>query len=152
MGKEESMHRRWIVALSIAGVLALVAGRALAADKKPDATVALSEGSVAAGIGWHWGSGSLTFQGQSHPFKIQGVSVGEVGVTRAEASGNVYNLEKLSDFDGVYVAASAGAAAGEGAGVTSVRNARGVVINLKSDTQGVNLKIAAEGVKIDLER
>jgi hypothetical protein len=146
------MHRRSVVAVAIAGLMALAAGRVLAGDKKPDATVVLSEGSVAAGIGWHWGSGSVTFQGQSHPFKIQGLSVGEVGVTRAEASGNVYNLQKLSDFDGVYLAASAGAAAGQGKGVTSVRNARGVVINLKSDTQGVNLKIAAEGVKIDLEK
>jgi hypothetical protein len=146
------MHRRLIVAVSIAGVMALLAGRALAGDKKPDATLALSQGSVAAGVGWHWGRGSLTFQGQSHPFKITGISVGEVGVTQAEASGHVYNLERLSDFDGVYIAASAGAAAGKGAGVTSVRNARGVVINLKSDTQGVNLKVAAEGIKIELEK
>jgi hypothetical protein len=133
--------------------MALLVGTGLAADeKKPDATLRLHEGSVAAGIGWNWGGGELTYQGKTHKFKIQGLSVAEVGVTKAEATGNVYNLKSVEDFDGVYAAAGTEGTAGKGAGVSSLRNSKGVVINLKSETKGANIKIAAEGLKLTLEK
>ena len=77
---------------------------ALAEEKKPDATLTLSEGSVAVGIGWSWGKGVLTSQGKPQNFKIKGLSLGEVGITKAEATGRVFNLKKLEDFDGTYMA------------------------------------------------
>ena len=107
---------------------------------------------MAAGIGWTWGKGELSFQGKTYPFKVDGLSVAEVGVTKAEATGNVYNLKKLEDFGGVYAAAGAEGTAGKGAGVSSLRNDKGVVINLKSTTKGANLKLAAEGLKVKLEQ
>jgi hypothetical protein len=148
------MRRRLIGLAVIAGVVALLAGRALAEDKdkRPDATLTLSGGSAAAGVGWNWGKGTLNYHGKAYTFKIEGLSIGEVGVTKAEATGNVYNLRSIDDFDGVYLAASTGAAAGKGVGVTSVRNPMGVVVNLTTETKGVNLKIAAEGLNIKLER
>ncbi len=148
------MRRRLIGLAVIAGVVALLAGRALAEDKdkKPDATLTLSGGSAAAGIGWNWGKGTLNYHGKTYTFKIEGLSIGEVGVTKAEATGNVYNLRRIDDFDGVYLAASTGAAAGRGVGVTSVRNPMGVVVNLTTETKGVNLKVAAEGLNIKMER
>ncbi len=148
------MRRRLIGLAVIAGVVALLAGRALAEDKdkKPDATLTLSGGSAAAGVGWNWGKGTLNYHGKMYTFKIEGLSIGEVGVTKAEATGNVYNLRSIDDFDGIYLAASTGAAAGKGVGVTSVRNPMGVVVNLTTETKGVNLKIAAEGLNIKLER
>ncbi|HEY3204559.1 MAG TPA: hypothetical protein VGL03_12985, partial [Thermoanaerobaculia bacterium] len=87
---------------------------ALADEKTPDATLSLSEGSVAAGIGWSWGKGVLTYQGKTYSFKVNGLSVGEVGVTKAEATGKVFKLKTLDDFDGIYAAAGAGATAGKG--------------------------------------
>jgi hypothetical protein len=36
-------------------------------EKKPDATLKLSEGQVALGIGWSWGKGALSFQGKVYP-------------------------------------------------------------------------------------
>jgi hypothetical protein len=152
MESEDLMHRRLMASLAVGAVLALLAGSALAADaKKPDGTVKLSEGSMALGIGWSWGHGTLTFQGKAHKFKVDGLSVGEVGVTKASASGNVYNLKTLADFDGVYAAASAGATAGKGVGVTVVTNDKGVQLSIKSVTKGASLKLAAEGLKIKLE-
>jgi hypothetical protein len=146
------MHRRWIVMVALAAVVALLAGPALADDKKPEATLRLSEGSVAAGIGWTWGSGELNYAGRTYKVKVSGLGVAEVGVTKAEATGNVYNLKNLEDFDGVYAAAGAEGTAGKGAGVSSLRNSKGVVINLKSETKGANIKVAAEGIKLTVEK
>jgi hypothetical protein len=145
------MHRRWIVPVVFAAV-ALLAGPGLAEDKKPDATLRLSEGSVAAGIGWTWGRGELNYAGKTYKVKVSGLSVAEVGVTRAEATGNVYNLMNIEDFEGVYAAAGAEGTAGKGAGVSSLRNPKGVVINLKSETKGANVKVAAEGLKLTVEK
>ena len=64
---------------------------------------------MALGIGFSRGKGSLAFQGKTDPVKVEGLSVGEVGVNLATASGSVYNLAKLADFDGNYVAWGAGA-------------------------------------------
>jgi hypothetical protein len=148
---------RWIKSSRIGAlvlVLLTVATAAVfAADaKKPDATVTLSEGSVAAGIGWSWGHGSLHYQGKTYKFKVDGLSVGEVGVTKAKATGNVYGLKSLDDFDGVYGAAGAGIAVQEGKGATALINDKKVQIVLTSVTKGASLKIAAEGLKIKLEK
>jgi len=106
---------------------------------------------MALGIGWSWGHGTLTYKGKTHKFKVDGLSVGEVGVTKASAKGNVYDLKNLADFDGVYAAAAAAAAAGKGVGVTVVTNDKGVQLSIKSTTTGASLKLAAEGIKIKLE-
>jgi hypothetical protein len=143
--------RRAVIGLVAVGSLAsLLVGLVLAQAKKPDATLTLTEGSVAVGIGYSWGKGTLTYQGKKHPVKVEGLSVGEVGVTRATATGNVYNLKKLADFDGNYVAGGAEATAAGGAGVTAMKNQNGVVIELKSTTQGASLKLAAEGIKLSV--
>ena len=146
--------RRLMVSIAVAGMIALVAGSVLAADakKKPDATLKLSEGSVAAGIGWSWGHGTLSYKGKTYKFKVDGLSIGELGLTKAVASGKVYNLNKLEDFDGVYAAGGAAATAGQGAGYNAMSNASGVSVILHSDTKGANLKLAAEGVKFKLEK
>ena len=146
------MHRRLFVSVAIAALVALLAGPALADDKKPDATLRLSEGTVAAGIGWSWGHGELNYGGKTYKFKVDGLSVAEVGITKAEATGSVYNLKSIEDFEGVYAAAGAEGTAGKGAGVSSLRNSKGVVINLKSETKGANIKVAAEGLKLKIEK
>ena len=97
--------RRVVVGLTAVGSLvSLLVGLSLAQAKKPDATLTLSEGTVAVGIGFSWGKGTLAFQGKTYPVKVEGLSVGEVGVNRASALGSVYSLAKLADFDGNYVA------------------------------------------------
>ena len=146
------MNRRWIAPVLVLALAALLVPALSADDKTPDATIRLSEGTVAAGIGWNWGKGTLSYKGQTYPVKISGLSVAEVGITKAEASGTVYNLKSLDDFNGVYAAAGAEGTAGKGAGVSSLRNSKGVVINLKSETKGANIKVAAEGLKLEVEK
>jgi len=146
------MQRRFAVWLAVLGTVAFLASAtAIAEDKAPDATIRLSEGSVAAGIGWNWGRGEVNFQGRTYHVKIDGLSVAEVGVTKAVAMGTVYNLKNAEDLNGVYVAAGAEGTAGKGAGVSSLRNDKGVVINLKSETKGANIKVAASGLKLTVE-
>lgn len=144
------MQPRWIVSVAFAALVALLAGPTLADEKTPDATLRLTEGTVAAGVGWSWGHGELSFAGKTYKVKVEGLSVAEVGVTKAQATGSVYNLKSVDDFDGVYAAAGAEGTAGKGAGVSSLRNTKGVVINLKSETKGANIKVAAEGLKLSL--
>jgi hypothetical protein len=131
-------------------MLSLVGGSAVAQDKKADATLKLTQGNVAVGVGYSWGKGTLSYRGKTYPVKVQGLSVGEVGVNRAEASGSVYNLSKLEAFNGNYTAAAAGGTVGGGAGVTAMKNQNGVVIEMKSMTQGASLTLAAEGVKLSI--
>jgi hypothetical protein len=122
------------------------------ADKKVDATLTMSEGQVALGIGYSWGKGVLTYEGKEYPFKVSGLSVVDVGISKATSSGKVYNLKKLEDFNGNYTAGSAEGTLAGGAGVLKMKNQNGVEIELVSTTQGVNLKLALEGVKITLEK
>ena len=150
------MIRTSRVGFAFAGVVViagLLATTAFAAEgRKADATVTLSEGSVAAGIGWSWGRGTLHYQGKDYKFKVEGLTVGEVGMTKAEATGNVYDLKSLEDFNGVYGAAGAGIAVQEGKGATALINTKKVQLVLTSKTKGATIKVAAEGLKLTLEK
>ena len=143
--------RRVVIGLATVGSLvSLLLGLAVAQAKKPDATLKLSEGTVAVGIGFSWGKGTLTYKGKKYPVKVDGLSVGEVGVNKATAAGKVYNLKQLADFDGNYAAGGAEITIAGGAGVTAMKNQNGVVIEMKSTTRGASLKLAAEGLKLSV--
>jgi len=144
------MRRELVMLVVVAGVVALLSSAAGAQDTT--GTVEISEGSVAAGIGFSWGHGTLSYQGKRYPIKVEGLSVGEVGIDRASATGKVSSLTKLADFNGNYTAAGAGATLAGGAGVTIMRNQNGVVIELTSTTQGASLKLAAEGIRLTIEQ
>jgi hypothetical protein len=147
------MKRATTVVLVMAMVMFLgLSGIVCAQEKKPDATLTLTEGQVAVGIGWSWGKGVLTYQGKQYPFKVKGLSVGDVGITKASASGKVYRLEKLENFNGTYSGGSAQGTIGGGAGATRIQNQNGVILELVSRTKGVNLKLAGEGVEFILEK
>jgi hypothetical protein len=99
--------------------------------------------SVAAGAGAQWGDGTLTLHnGKTYRFTIQGLEVGGVGFSELHAQGTVYNLHKVSDLEGLYVAADANVAVGSGPGTQTMRNEHGVVINLSSEQQGIKLRLS----------
>jgi hypothetical protein len=123
----------------------------VADDATPDATVTLKGGSVAAGIGYTWGHGDLNYQKSSHEFSIKGVSVVDVGATNFTGAGQVYNLKKLSDFSGNYVAAGAGITIAGGGTATYLKNEHGVVIKLISTDVGLKFNLSADGVHISLK-
>jgi hypothetical protein len=122
----------------------VLASWVLAQEKKPSGSLRLSEGSVAVGVGFSWGSGVLTYEGKEYPFSVQGLSVADVGVSRASATGVVHNLTKLADFDGHYTTITAGAA--------TMRNQHGVVIDLLGTTEGVKFNLSVDGMRLTLKQ
>src|SRR5258708_5011560 len=151
---------KWAASLAIATFGAILppafAGDASTppvSDSTPaDGSVELSGGAVAAGIGYTWGNGTLTFSNRRHNFSVNGLSIVDVGASSYSASGNVYHLNKLSDFDGNYVALSAGAAIAGGGNGGYLRNQNGGGIKGAAPRIGLRFDLAASGVNITLEK
>ena len=144
--------RTFAIALVALASVSLGLHLALAGVDKPDAVIKLKGGSVAAGVGISWGSGTLVYRGKRYPISIEGLNVGDVGVTKVTASGKVYGLKKLEDLDGNYAAVDAGASLGGCGETAAMKNQNGVTVNLVSTTQGVKLALAAGGVSIKVVR
>lgn len=119
---------------------------------KPDATIEFSGGSVAVGIGFTWGGGEIKFKGKTYRIKIEGLSAGEVGGTKLSAKGTVYNLKQIGDIEGTFRSGAAGGTLVGGGTRASMKNEKGVAIKIETTAKGLSLKLAAEGVKISLEK
>ncbi|HJU12673.1 MAG TPA: hypothetical protein VJ728_17440 [Candidatus Binataceae bacterium] len=143
-------RRKIIIALVFCVSYSLVEVHSAAPQNVPTATIELSGGSVAAGVGYTWGSGTLIFDGKKYPLKIDGISIVHVGASQYTASGTVYNLKNLRDINGVYTAVSAGAAIAGGASATAMKNSHGVLIQMVSTHAGLNFSLGPKGVRITL--
>jgi hypothetical protein len=143
---------RRIMGFVTIAALSVALSVAFAEEKQPDATLKLSGGSVAAGIGLSWGEGTLTYKGKTYPVDVKGLSVGDVGVTKIEASGKVYNLKGLADFDGNYTAVGAGATVAGGGSVTAMKNQNGVSVELVATTQGLKFALGGGGVDMKIKK
>jgi hypothetical protein len=132
-------------------VSGLIAGFAQAASAA-DATVRFSGGSVAAGIGWSWGKGTLTYKGKDYPISVKGLSLGKVGITGVSASGEVLNLKKLQDFDGNYTGVGAGITLAGGRSAVTIKNQNGVRVRVISTTRGADLTIGVGGVDLKIKK
>jgi hypothetical protein len=119
----------------------------------PSAYVWLSGGSVAIGIGYSWGHGTLynSKDQKQYKFTLSGVSVADVGAAGITAEGEVYNLSTPADLSGKYSAVTAGLTIVEGGSVAYIKNDKGVVIKLHSQTGGLRFNLAAEGMRITLQ-
>ena len=97
------------------------------------------------------GGGTLYYRGRSYPFKLGGLGIGGIGVSTLDATGGVYNLRRLQDFEGVYGQARIGWAVGEqGKGDMWLQNANGVYLRLKARRQGLALSLGADGMVVRL--
>jgi hypothetical protein len=118
----------------------------------PPAWVELETTTIAAGIGFSWGGGTLAYEGRDYEFELKGMSLVDLGASTSISVGDVHNLENLADFEGSYVAVQAAGAAGSGASAITMRNENGVVISLHSELKGVQLALATHGLKINLKQ
>jgi hypothetical protein len=120
----------------------------------PSAYVWLSGGSVAIGIGYTWGHGTLYYSKdqKQYKFKLSGVSIADVGGAGITAEGEVYNLSSPADLSGNYTAVTAGVTVVEGGSVAYLKNKNGVVIKLHSQTGGLRFNLSANGVDITLQQ
>ena len=134
-------------------VLAMVTGFAQAAG--PDAILRVSGGSFALGIGWSWGSGTLTYKGNEYPVKAKGFSVGRVGGTEVSIHGEVFNLQHLQDFNGHYTYGGSGmrgVTVGGGKAGTVMTNQAGVMIRVSTGQKGVDVNATGGGVDLQIKR
>ena len=145
-----------VVCVVIAGFSLIYAGLAVAQSQQNsglpwDGLIELTTGSVAAGIGFSWGEGKLTQAGKEYPLKVSGLAVGSVGITKASAYGKVYKLTNLKDINGTYTALGAGVTVGGGGSAVTMQNAKGVIIDLISTSEGVKFSLGSAGVTIELK-
>jgi hypothetical protein len=138
-------------------VLGLMTGFTFAAENesKPDATLRLSGGSFALGVGFSWGSGTLTYKGKEYPVKMNGLSVGKVGMTSVSAHGEVFNLKHLQDFNGHYnvgAEGTRGVTIAKGKAGTLMTNQAGVIVRLAATQTGVDVNATGGGVDMQIQR
>jgi hypothetical protein len=129
-------------------LLSLSTTAAAAEAETASATIAIESKSIGAGIGFSWGNGTLRLNGRAYRFSVDGVTLFDVGISKATAVGEVYNLVDLAQFEGHYVAAEANVALGGGIGGVVLRNPNGVTMRLSSASQGARLHLGSSGVKI----
>ncbi len=73
-------------------------------------------------------------------------------MSKITASGAVYNMKELSDFEGAYGQARTGfAAADVGGGTLWLENQKGVYMKLASEREGLALSLGADAVYIDFD-
>jgi len=144
-------QNKWFLVAALC-VATSVASIARADDPSSDATITVAGGSVAAGVGYTWGDGTLHYNGQNYPFHVDGLSVVDVGISHIEGAGEVYNLHHLGDFAGNYIAAGVGATVAGGGSVAALENQNGVIIHFHTTTQGLKLNLSANGVAVSLKQ
>jgi hypothetical protein len=129
-----------------------VATISIAAQKAtPSGKVTVESTSIAAGVGVSWGDGKLTLKGKTYPFSIEGLSLVNWGISKVNATGDVYNLTDPAKFAGTYVAAEAGLTLAGGMGGMVLRNQDGVIVHLRSVSQGAQLQLGTSGLIIKMK-
>ena len=122
-----------------------------AASNHPSGSVSIHQVQVAFIGSGAVGGGTLYFRGRSYPFKLGGLGIGGIGISRLDAVGSVYNLRRLEDFNGVYGQARTGWAIGQqGRGQMWLQNSNGVYLHLRAQRQGLSLSLGADGMVIHL--
>jgi outer membrane protein OmpA-like peptidoglycan-associated protein len=143
--------------LTTALVLSLAtSGPAMAQNGANEPWAQMETSSAIVGLGGSSGEGQLTLPNLGsnciYPFKVSGFGAGiQVGVSRASAAGPVKNLTKLEDFSGNYSATQGEATVIAGTGGTTMKNnATNVSMALTSQTAGLNIGIAGQGMTISM--
>lgn len=128
----------------VGAVMAISLGNAaLAQESTPSGTLTFSGGSVAVGVGYSWGGGTLSYQGN-------GLSAVDVGASTVDGSGVVYKLQNVRDFPGTYYAAGVRATLVGRGYMAVLENQHGVVIHFYSRTAGLKLTAAGQAVTVGL--
>ncbi len=146
--------RTQVLAALVATVLLVLAGHqsATADDLKKAGTVTISQTQVAFIGSGNLGGGELNFNGRTYKFTVGGLGIGGFGISTMKATGTVYNMTDPSQFAGAYVQGRYGFAAGtSGSGELWLQNEAGVVIELKTERQGLALSLGGDAVYIGFD-
>jgi len=114
-------------------------------------TLTLESKSVAIGVGITWGHGVMTMNdGTTHKFKVKGLSVVDLGISKISATGEVFNLVEAKDLNGTFITGEAGITFIGGGSMSAMKNSKGVVLQLKSSQKGLKLTVAPGGMGVEL--
>ncbi len=144
-----------VLLLVIAGMTGFTQASTHHHESKSDATLRLSGGSFALGIGFRWGSGTLTYKGKDYPVKVNGLSIGKVGMTGVSAYGEVFNLKHLQDFNGHYnvgAEGTRGVTIAKGKASSLMSNQAGVIVRLSATQTGLDVNATGGGVDMQIQR
>jgi hypothetical protein len=84
--------------------------------------------------------------------EVVSLTLVDFGISKASAVGEVYNLTDPSKLEENYLAGEAGFALAGGMGGISMRNQNGVVMILRSASQGARLQLGPSGLSIKLKQ
>jgi hypothetical protein len=151
--------RRAIFGFAIAALLPLVGcsssqniDQQSVGGKRPDGTVEMNQVQAAFIGSGGGGSGTLNFRGRSYPFAVGGLGIGGIGASTINAQGEVYGLNKVSDFPGAYAQGRYGFVVGETSGGDLwLRNEKGVIMHLKAKRTGLMLSLGGDAVVISMQ-
>ena len=137
-----------LLALALILVIVLTASAvpAQTQTQTPSGTIRITLNSASAVVGASWGQASLLFQGKAHRFRVRGLKVLSAGILRIALRGDVYNLNNVNDFAGIFRNAPAGLTFIVGERGLVLQNDRGVTINLVAQQRGLNLDLVPEGL------
>ena len=136
------------------GSLALIAAVMLFAAASPSnaetgsVRVTVTRAGFIVGVGG--GSGTLRFAGRSYPLSVGGISVGTLGVSRADLVGPAYNLRRPQDIAGTYSAVGAGLSIAGGARAARLRNSNGVILELRGRQMGFEVSLDLSGMTVSM--
>jgi hypothetical protein len=118
----------------------------------PSGKISIESNSIALAAGVNWGDGRLIFKGKHQLFAVNGLTLVDIGIAKASAVGEVYNLTDVSQFEGTYLAGEAGFALAGTMGGIFMRNKNGVVLHLRGDSEEALLQLAPSGVTIKFRK
>lgn len=146
---------REVMGSALLATTLLMGSLALAADpaKEPSGKVEIDETQFGLIVGGSTGGGTLTYRGKKYDFKIGGLSLGAtIGAAKISAAGEVYDLNDISKFPGIYTKLDANVALGGGIGGVQMKNENGVIMRLESTTQGLQFNLGVSGVKVTMDK
>ena len=104
---------------------------------------------LVAGVGG--GRGVLSYRGRNYPFTATGQSLGlTVGATASRLEGWASGIRDVKDFAGTYSSVGAGGALVGGAGGVSLKNEKGVEIDLRGPKAGLEFAANLSRITISL--
>jgi hypothetical protein len=165
------MRRAWCCLLALVVGIGMLSGIVAEAGqaRKPTAQAAKAAGAVTfsgtvatppgGSSGVTWGKGTLILNdGTQDGFEVSGLGItgSREAIISVQAVGEVFNLRKLSDFEGTYKATDRQVTAGRGAGQVSLVNEHGVMVLLSlsspATTVDVTLTPSPTGIGVKLEK
>ena len=133
----------------VAAAVLLAASPSLSYADTGTVRITASKAGFIVGVGG--GSGSLSFHGKTYPLRVGGISVGTIGIAKAELVGRASRMRSPSDIAGTYTAVGASLAIAGGAKTARLQNSKGVILELRGRQVGFEASLDLSGLEISLQ-